>query len=314
MRISKVGFDTLQNAIGRVKTNVDAWRGKKIPGNNFFRFVGPNTSIKFHGQGLGDLMIIRQFGRGFENYLSENSDPGLGDLVISCGGYKSAFEPDEGDINLFWWWSFGPKDNEPSAFLDYYLEEVSIEPDIILCPSNRCLKEAEQRGFETVFLPLGTQSFRPLGNERSGKGYAGSTNHKQSEKEQKVLGPFADDSDFEWVSDFVTPTQLNLWYNTQLITFGLTKEGQRKWGMVNNRVFETLASGTPLVMEEHPTVDDILGFEYPYQTGSREETIDLVKTIVSNPEQTINEFAAYAEKVRNKHSYTQRVKTLFDEL
>ncbi|MFC7203570.1 glycosyltransferase [Haloferax namakaokahaiae] len=259
-------------------------------------------------------MIIRQFGRGFEEYLAEHGDPKLGDVVISCGGYKATFEPDRGDLNLFWWWSFGAKDDSPEEFLDYYLEQVSVEPDLILCLSEPCLKEASQRGFETLYFPLGTQSFEPLGTERSGKGYAGSANHKGNAKERMVLGPFGDDDDFEWVSNFVTPTQLNLWYNTRLVTFGLTKEGQRQWGMVNNRVFETLASGTPLILEQHPYVDDVLGFDYPYQTDSRKETIELVNEVTSNPEETLETFAEYSQQVRENHNYTRRMETLANAL
>jgi len=314
MRIPEVTVADVLDVGRRVKRHLDAWRGTKVPGRNCFRFVAPETTLTFHGQGLGDLMIIRQFGRGFETLLEERGDPELGDVVVSCGGYKAAYEPDPGDLNLFWWWSFGPKDDDPAAFLDYYLEEVSVRPDMICCLSEPCLDEARERGFEALHLPLGTQAFRPLGNERSGKGYAGSANHKGSEKERRLLGPHGDDADFEWVTEFVTPTQLNLWYNTRLVTFGLTKEGQRQWGMVNNRVFETLASGTPLVLESHPHVEEILGFDYPYQTSSRRETVALVEDIEANPAETLAEFAEYSETVRREHSYSRRAETLVDAL
>lgn len=314
MRIPEINVQDVLDVGNRVKRNVDSWRGKKIPGRNCFEFVAPETTIQFHGQGLGDMMIIRQFGRGFERYLESHGDPELGKVVISCGGYKATFEPDPGDVNLFWWWSYGPKDDSSEEFLDFYLDEVSVEPDAIFCLSEPCMQEASQRGFDTVYLPLGTQAFSPLGNERTGKGYAGSANHKGSAKERRVLGPFGGDDDFEWVSSFVTPTQLNLWYNTRLITFGLTKEGQRQNGMVNNRVFETLASGTPLVLEAHPYVEDVLGFEYPYQTSSRQETIDLVQEIEANPESTLETFAEYSKRVREEHKYTKRAETLVNAL
>jgi len=314
MRLPEISLSDVGRVKDSITDRVRFFRGEKVPGENCFEFTGPETTIQFHGQGLGDLMIIRQFGRGFERYLSKHGDPGLGRIVISCGGYKSTYNPDRGDVNCLWWWSFGPHDDEPEQFLPSYLDEVTVEPDVVLCLSERCAREAEQLGYETILLPLGTQAFKPLHNSRSGLGYAGSRGHKQSEQERIVLGPYGDRPEFEWVSHFVTPTQLNMWYNTRLVTFGLTKHGQREWGMVNNRVFETLASGTPLVLESHPNVENILGFEYPYQTSTRKETVELVEEIQSNPEESLAEFQQFSERVRDQHSYTNRTQTLVNAL
>lgn len=298
----------------RLQEDVAAWRGETVPGQNMFEFRGPKTTIQFHGQGLGDMMIIRQFGRAFADYLRTHPDPGLGRVVISCGGYKATFNPAGSDVNCYWWWSFGPKDDTPEEYLDMYLQRVSVDPDVILCLSERCVEHAQDRGYETLYLPLGTYAFRPLGFDRNGLGYAGSKHHKKSPKEEMTVGQVSDRVDFEWVSNFVTPTQLNLWYNTRLATFGITKEGQRQWGMVNNRVFETIASGTPLILESHPTVDDVLGFEYPLQTESAEETRELVDRIETAPQKILSEFDEYATRVREEHSYENRVKTLLTYL
>jgi len=241
-------------------------------------------------------------------------DPELGKVVITTGGGPPAYNPDNGDINLHWWWSFGLYDDSPEMFLDNYIDKCSTQPDIMLCPSKKTEKEAQQAGFNTLRFPLGTYSFRPNSAERSGLGYAGNLSHKRPKKEERIVGPFIDEDEFEWVDYFAFPEELNLWYNTKLVTFGMHKEGQRTWGMVNNRVFETLASGTPFILESHPSVNKILGFDYPYQTNSREETIKMVKKVKNNRREVRKEFEEYSKIVRQKHDYKRRVDTLFDEL
>lgn len=284
-------------------------------GENHFTYGTAGTSFVLQGAGLGDLMILRQFGRALHDYLIDNPDPELDDVVITTGAMAPAFDPDEGDVNLYWWWSFGHHDDSPERYLDYYLDNVSVEPDIVLCPSERTEREARQAGLDTLRFPLGTYSFEPRAStDRSGLGYAGSPNHKEDEKEARVVGPYAGSDAFEWVTHFRFPEELNLWYNQKLLTFGLHKEGQRQWGLVNNRVFETIASGTPLVLEAHPTVDDVLGFEYPYQTESRTETRELVEEIRGDPAAALAEFESFSERVRDDHDYSRRVETLVEYL
>ncbi|MFP8952157.1 glycosyltransferase [Natrialbaceae archaeon A-arb3/5] len=281
---------------------------------HIYRFQAPETTFQFHARGLGDVMILRQVGRAIESYFSSNQDPELGHVVLSCGAMEPAFRPERGDLNLYWWWSFGDLDDTPGQYLDHYLQKVTVEPDLVLCLSEKCQQEAQQAGYETVYFPLGTLAFEPLGFERTGLGYAGSKSHKDTAKEARVFGTFRESNDLEWVSQFSLPEQLNIWYNTKLITFGLHREGQRTWGMVNNRVFETLASGTPFILESHPSVTEVLGFDYPYQTDSRAETTELVREIQSNPAETLEEFREFSDQVREHHSYERRMNTLIDEL
>jgi hypothetical protein len=280
-------------------------------GVNRFEFKAPETLVKIHAVGLGDLMIVRQLGRAIHNYFAENGDPKLAEVVIATGGQDPAYHPDDGDINLYWWWSLGQYDNQPQKYLEQYVQQADVDPDIILCLSQECVQEAEELGYETLYFPLGTQAFEPLRFERDGLGYAGTKGHKASTKEQRLFGPYRESDNLEWVSDFIYPEQLNMWYNKKLITFGMHKEGQRQYGMVNNRVFETLASGTPFILEEHPVVDDVLGFDYPYQSSSPQETEVLVEKIRSNPQDTVEEFREYSELVRKNHSYNTRVQKLF---
>lgn len=283
-------------------------------GENIFSFESTNTTLQFHGTGLGDLMIIRQVGKAYQDYISENGDPGLGKVVIVSGGNEPAFYPEEGDINCYWWWSFGLLADNPDDFIQTYLDYVSIKPDIILCLSKKCKQIVEDHGIESLYLPLGTYDFKPLNQSRSGVGYAGSKGHKKEEQIEELFGAYRNDSDFEWVDHFVTPAQLNLWYNTKIATFGLTVDSQREYGMVNNRVFETLASATPLILEPHPNVNEVLGFNYPYQPDDAEEARVMVTRLQENPEKTRKEFQQISERVRNQHSYSNRLETLFDRL
>lgn len=289
-----------------------SYQYEKERGENHFTYNAGETTFVLQGKGLGDLMILRQFGRALQDWLRDNPDPELGRVVITTGAFAPAFNPDDGDHHVYWWWSFGPYDDAPGQYLPNYLSSTAVEPDVILSPSERTETEASQMGFETARVPLGTYAFEPVGSDRSGLGFAGSVGHKRSEKEEQVVGPFADDGAFEQVSHFRFPEELNLWYNTKLATFGLHKEGQRQWGMVNNRVFETLASGTPFVLESHPTVEDVLGFDYPYQTASREETVDLVERIRDDRESVLAEFAEFSERVRRDHGYGDRVERIVD--
>jgi glycosyltransferase involved in cell wall biosynthesis len=285
------------------------------PGENHFEFRAGRTRLVCHTIGLGDVMMIRQLGRAFVEYLRRHGDPELGDVVLTSGGYAPKLHQEAGDVHLYWWYSFGPMDDHPEQFFEEHVEpNLDAPPDVVLCASRRFQKEARQRGYDTLYFPIGTYGYEPLDLEREGLGYAGSRWHKSGEKIREMLGPFRDDPEFEWVSEFTLPEQLNLWYNTRLVTFGVTKGAQREWGTVNSRVFETLASGTPLILREHPTVEDILGFDYPYQVSSRAETLDAVDEILSDPEATLAEFSEFSSLVREDHSYVTRLETLFDYL
>lgn len=290
-------------------------RGDQVAGEDYWQYNAADTSITIHGGGLGDLMIIRQFGRAIQSFFRSRGDPDMGDIVVSTGAMSPAYDPLQGDLNLFWWWSFGEYDDSPGRFLDDYLDRVSVRPDIILCPSNKTEKEAQQAGFDTIYFPLGTYAFEPLGFDRSGIGYAGTLGHKMSGKEEMMLGLYRGSSKFEAVSHFRFPEELNCWYNTKRVTLGMHKEGQKSWGMVNNRVFETLASGTPLVLKNHDNLSDVLGFEYPYQVTSRDELRDTVEQFRKRSDQSIqSEFEDYSQKVMEQHSYRKRVDRLIQEI
>lgn len=286
------------------------------PGDNFFQYDASRTTLEINTLGVGDSMMVHQLGKAFVEYVTRRGDPGLGDLVLTSGGYAPKLRGiREGDVNLYWWYSFGPYDDSPELFIDEHLEpNLPVRPDLVLCGSERIQREAKQAGYETLYFPIGQYGFRPLDIERTGLGYAGTRWHKAGEKVRMMLGPFKDEPDFDWVSEYTLPEQMNLWYNTRTCNFGITKEGQREWGVVNSRVFESLASGTPLVIRHHPSIEDVLGFEYPYQVTSRAEVVETVEEIRTDLDAVLERFEEYSERVRNEHSYLARLDTLFERL
>lgn len=275
----------------------------------------PETEIRIHTDGLGDVMMGRQFISGFKRYIKRFGDPEIGNISLGAGGIIPYHEIPEAETTIYWWYSFGPFDEKPEQFLDgYFRKNVSADIDLMLCSSERIQREAEQAGYETLLFPIGTAGYEPLDLKRKGLGYAGSKGHKGEEKIAKIMGPYIDDPEFEWVDHFSTIDELNLWYNKNLITFGLTKEGQRQWGVVNSRVFESLASGTPLVLETHPTIEEVLGFEYPYQAEGPDDVKEIVSSIRDDPERHRERFNEYSRRIREDHSYFARIQTLFERL
>lgn len=306
----------LRHKIAAALRKASRWVEPPVAGEDArpaYAFRGPRTILEMYLGGLGDRMIGRQVGQAFALYLEEHGDPALGRVVVSCGGYGSS--PVRGDVNLYWWWSFGSRDLPPDRWLDRYLDAVYVRPDVILCPSRRTLEEAERAGFPVIHLPLGVgPDFRPLGVERSGLGYAGTPDHKPDRERETVLGPWLESGELEWVSDIETPAGLNLWYNTKLVAFGMTKPGQRAGGLVNNRVFEVLASGTPFVSSRHEGLEATLGFSFPFQSSSPAETRELVSHIRENRGEVLERCRGWSRRVRSEHSYVRRLEHLFDEL
>ncbi|MFB6186654.1 MAG: glycosyltransferase, partial [Halobacteriaceae archaeon] len=183
----------------------------------------------------------------------------------------------------------------------------------ILCPSEITEDIASDKGYDTIYLPLGVSGkyFKPLGKQRSGIGFAGNTGNKPEEQMQAVYEPIRDNWDIEVVTDKRTPQELNEWYNQKLVTIGMTVKEQEKVGMVNNRVFEALASGTPLIMNEHRSLDSVLGMDYPYQSGNLDKTKSIVREILSDKDRVASEFHDYSTYIRKKHNYKKRFRKLF---
>jgi len=297
------GKTAIQNILNLYKA-----RKRQKDWSRIFTTVYGKTRIIFYAmKGLGDTMIARQFCESFTDYCRKEGDPDLGKIVFCAGAWVTDFSVEKGDINLYWWWSMNSCDD----WLERYVSGANIKPDIICCLSSATLDIAREKGLRAVMLPLGVgKEFIPLELNRSGIGYAGSKGHKNREQEAIITEPFRDEPGFEWCDSFRAPKQLNHFYNTKKIILGMTEEYQEKYGMVNNRVFEVLATATPLIIHKHPYLEDMLGFEYKYQTDTAERTKELSNDILTHYPKYREEFLEYSKIVRERHSYYKRIKAL----
>lgn len=270
------------------------------------------TEIHFQTNiGLGDVMIARQMCSEFTTYCEQNGDPSLGSIVISAGAWPLEFRLRNGDHNLYWWWSMNGQDD----WLERYLESANVKPDAVACLSCWCRQRAEAAGCTALYLPLAVgESFQPLRLSRSGIGFAGSKGHKDQEQVAAILGPFLDRPDFEWATNIKGPGKLSEFYNAKRIVLGMTERFQEKAGMVNNRVFEVLATGTPFILHRHRAVNEVLGEDYPYQSATPGETRSLAETILADYPKHLELFERYQTIVNSFHRYKHRLSTLLEFL
>jgi hypothetical protein len=261
--------------------------------------------------GLGDVVIAEQLCEEFARYCKDYGDPRLGRIVITAGALPPEFKPPKGDHRLYWWWSMNGQDD----WLDRYVSQTKEKPQVVACLSSWCCRYAQALGLRTLYLPLAAgESFQPLGFERAGIGYAGSKGHKDVEQVAALLDPFAGDGTLEWVTGLKGATQINEFYNRKSIVLGLTERYQEKAGMVNNRVFEVLASGTPFIVHRHRALEEIMEQPYPYQSGSADQSRSLAREIMADYPRHLEIFDGYRRIVDAKHRYKHRLKTMIDYL
>jgi hypothetical protein len=272
---------------------------------------GATSLHVFTTVGLGDIMIAKQLCDEFREYCGRVGDPRLGRIVITAGAWPTEFVVERGDHNIYWWWSM----NGQSNWLDNYISKVNVRPDLVACLSKWCVDQAQSLGCKTVFMPLAAGArFCPLGLERRGIGYAGTKGHKDASQVATVIGPFERAPDFEWVDHYTTPEQLNDFYNRKRIVLGMTETYQEMAGMVNNRVFEVLATDTPFIISSHRSLGEVLGFEYPYQARTSEDAGRLAREILNSYPAHQARFTEFGRRVRGEHSYRVRFNNLFERL
>ncbi len=270
------------------------------------------TTLSIHTNvGMGDVMVARQVCQEFASYCEAHGDPKLGHIVVIGGAWPLEFTLPKGDHNIYWWWSMNGRDN----WLDQYLDRACVKPDVIACLSRWCCEQAKRSGRRVLYLPLAAgEHFRPLGLSRMGIGYAGSKGHKDVEQVATIVGPFTDGSNFEWASGFTTPQEINEFYGRKQVVLGMTERYQERAGMVNNRVFEVLASGTPFLIHSHRALEEVLGQPYPYQSGTPAQSRERVNEILADYPRHLAVFDRYRQTVEAKHRYRHRLKTLIDFL
>lgn len=282
----------------------------------YTHLIGEKTQLYLFGCGLGDQTVFEQVAYSFFEYIEEFGDPELGRVVISAGVCRTAFMPYRGDFNCHWAWGGSERDNH---WLSRVISSISVKPDVFLCASKEVLTEVEEAGHRGLYLPVGVGDvFKPLNLKREGIGYAG-LDSKTAEQKRIVLEPAMKHKGFEWISNkqwgkFLPLSDLNKWYNGKQILLGMATLQNLNLNLMSNRVFESLASGTPFITYRHKAVEETLGFPYPYQTSTQAETAELIDKILNNFEETLKEFKGYSKQIHEKHHYTKRLATLFKYL
>lgn len=291
--------------------------GNKLREIHYYtHLVGDKTQLYIFGCGLGDQAIFEQVADSFFKYIEQFGDPELGRVVISAGICRTAFLPYRGDVNCHWIWGGSESDDQ---WLPHLLSNISIKPDVFLCASKEVLTEVEEAGYRGLYLPVGVGDvFEPLKLKRKGFGYAG-LDSKSDEQKRIVLEPAMKRKGFEWISHepfckFLTLHELNEWYNRKQILLGMISLQNLNLNLLSNRVFESIASGTPFIVYRYEAVEETLGFPYPYQTSTQAETANLIDKILNNFERTLKEFKGYSKQVHEKHHYIKRLTTLFKYL
>jgi hypothetical protein len=86
----------------------------------------------------------------------------------------------------------------------------------------------------------------------------------------------------------------------------MTERLQEEMGMVNNRVFEVLATDTPFLLHRHRELEKLLGFAYPWQASNAAEAKSLGDEALNAP-YVLDFFRQAGASVREQHSWQKRI-------
>ena len=123
----------------------------------------------------------------------------------------------------------------------------------------------------------------------------------------------------EWITkdpavSWKTLPELNEWYNSKEILFGMVAENRHEVTFVPTRFYETIASGSPLIMYKINGIKECTDIDYPWLTESREQTEAMIDDILGNYEQATKKVLEWSEHIRTNHSYKMRLEELFKVL
>jgi hypothetical protein len=264
-------------------------------------------TMYYFNAGLADREATAQFSQAFEAFVREG-DPGWGDVALAAGMHGTIMEPHKGDLNLYWWWS----GSDNADWLEYYCDRATVRPAAILCTSRKMEDHARKRGFKAIYLPVATgPDYQPLDRPRVGTCYCGTPGHKDNEQERCIIAPARARGNFSWwtIVGGGRP-ELNERYARSAVCLGMTAAITLQWGIVPQRTYEVLAGANPYVTYRHWAMDDELGFPYPYQSASPEETVAWIEELTNHYDAHRAEFARYGEIVRQNHTWDWRVRML----
>ncbi len=94
-------------------------------------------------------------------------------------------------------------------------------------------------------------------------------------------------------------------YNSSKVVLGVTEDRQRKFGMINNRVFEALACGAFFVSEHFIELEQTFG-DLIFYSKNIGDTRKSIKIILDNYEQFNSQRFNIISFIRNNHSYEHR--------
>lgn len=280
----------------------------------YMRFIGEGSEMWFFGSGLGEGTLAQQLGDSFLSLVDEGKDPHLGRVMWSLGYSPASMRPFKGDLNLVW--SYGVSPEGLSEALEGF---VNVRPDVILSPHKELREKAVELGMRSHHIHAGVgRFFKPLNIERTGVGFAGLDNKGEDQK-YVVLQPAIDRGLLDWRSRnkedlWMTVEQLNNFYNSLMVTFGMVDKTRQHIDYMPSRIFETLASDTPIITQKLHDFRKAMGFDYPYQTTSYEETEEMMDYIIDNQEEVLKEISKYGAYVRKNHNYKKKLSELFEEL
>jgi hypothetical protein len=234
--------------------------------------------------------------------------------MLSLGFNPASLRPYKGDINIVW--SYGVVPDQLESKLK---EFIGIVPDVVLSPHKALREKAVELGKESYHIHAGVgRFFYPMDLERTTIGFAGLDN-KTKRQRNIVLGAAIERGDLDWRSrnkrePYMTIPKLNEFYNTLKLTFGMIPEERHHIDYMPSRIFETLATQTPIITYKIHNFTKNIGFDYPYQTTSYEETKELMEYILDNHEEVMKEMKGYSDYIREHHSYEKKLSQLFKEL